>query len=64
MVQSLALHGWSLDQKHRYHLGACQKGCLLDPTSVLLNEHLDFTEVPRDSCAERSLRNLVLVHRV
>ena len=36
MVQSLALQGWSMDQKHRHHLGACQKGCLLDPTSVFL----------------------------
>ena len=36
MVQNLALQGWSMDQKHWQRLGACQKGCLLDPTSVLL----------------------------
>ena len=44
--------------------GSLSERLPLGPHLSSSDEHTEFTEVPRDSHAERSLRSLVLVHRV
>ena len=44
--------------------GSLSERLPLGPHLSFSDEHTDFTEVPRDSCEEQSLRSLVLVHRV
>ena len=45
---------WPMDQQHWNHLGACQKGRILDCTPDLLKQILYFNQIPGVSSAHLS----------